>query len=70
MKLKAILTKRWKRPPEWLSSFLIFFLVIVAYDALRRLHAAGQPILGTIVDAAGISALMAIFSMFWERPAE
>jgi hypothetical protein len=41
------------RLPKWLAEFGIFFFVIVACDSLRKLHATGQPILGSLIDSLG-----------------
>ena len=58
---------RQTKPPEWLRDFLILFLVIVSYSSLRQLHAAGQPILATVIDAVGIAAIFCFLWSIWNR---
>jgi hypothetical protein len=50
------------RLPEWALSFVTTFLVAVSFTSLRKLHTAGQPILETVVDAIGISAICALLA--------
>jgi hypothetical protein len=46
---------------EWLADFVFMFVFFFAGIALARLHAAGQPLLGLLIEA-GVAA--AFFSLF------
>jgi hypothetical protein len=50
------------RLPEWAINFLLVFLVAISIGSLRKLYAAGQPILETIVDAIGLAAIYALLA--------
>ena len=50
------------RLPEWAINFLLVFLVAISFSSLRKLHAAGQPIVQMIVDTAGIAAIYALLA--------
>ncbi|MBZ5531189.1 MAG: hypothetical protein LAO20_07145 [Acidobacteriia bacterium] len=51
---------------KWLAEVGILFFVFIAFDSLRKLHALGQPILGTIIESLAISAIASVFLYFWE----
>jgi hypothetical protein len=56
------------RLPEWAINFLLVFLVAISFSSLRRLHAAGQPILEIIVDTIGIAAIYAVLAhIFFDK---
>jgi len=46
---------------ELLVDFILMFLVVIAVNALRKLHSVGQPLLGLVTEAilmaAGFSLL-------------
>jgi hypothetical protein len=48
------------RLPEWTLNFLLGFLMASSFFCLRKLHAVGQPVLGTVIDALGFAALFAL----------
>jgi hypothetical protein len=45
------------RQIEWLADFVFIFVFIVACRALLKLHAAGQPLLGIVLEAFSVAAL-------------
>jgi len=50
---------------EWLADFVLMFSFFVAMEALRKLHALGQPLSGLIAEATFAAALFALFN--WVR---
>jgi hypothetical protein len=50
------------RQPEQLLRFVVFFLVFVAGNALWKLHAAGQPLLGIVVESVFAASVISLFS--------
>jgi hypothetical protein len=50
------------RVPDWVINFCIVFLLAIAFTSLRRLHAAGQPILEMVIDAVAMAAIYAFLA--------
>jgi hypothetical protein len=50
------------RLPEWAIDFLLVFLLAISFNSLRKLHAAGLPIVEMVVDTAGIAAIYAFIA--------
>ena len=55
------------RIPAWFRDFVLVFLLFVSLTSLRKLHAAGQPIWGTVVEGAGAAALFCLLSPIWDN---
>jgi hypothetical protein len=51
---------------DWLPTLFVF-LMILCLGSLRKLHAAGLPILEIVIDAFGAATLFALFSYFFGR---
>ena len=47
---------------EWLADFVFMFVFLVAGRALHKLHAAGQPLLGIVIEASFAAALFSLFN--------
>jgi hypothetical protein len=50
------------RQIEWLADFVFMFVFFVAGTALLKLHAAGQPLLGIVIEAIFAAALFSLFN--------
>ncbi len=50
------------RQIEWLLDFVFMFVFVVAGSALLKLHAAGQPLLGIMLEAILVAALFSLFN--------
>ena len=50
---------------EWLADFLWMFSLLVAMNAVRKLHALGQPLSALIAEGAFAAAMFALFN--WIR---
>jgi hypothetical protein len=47
---------------QWLADFVFMFVFFVAGNALLKLHAAGQPLLGLVIEASFAAALISLFN--------
>jgi hypothetical protein len=47
---------------EWLADFIVMFAVVVAGNALLKLHAAGQPLLWPVIEAIFVAALFSLLN--------
>jgi hypothetical protein len=50
------------RQLEWLSDFGFVFLVVVAGNALHKLHSVGQPLIGLVSEAIVAAAAFSLFT--------
>jgi hypothetical protein len=50
------------RQIEWVADFVFMFIFMVAFRALLKLHAAGQPLLGIVLEATGVAAFCSLFN--------
>lgn len=50
------------RQLEWLSDFILMFSLFVAFNALRKLHSVGQPLLGLVSEAIFAAACFSLFN--------
>jgi hypothetical protein len=47
---------------EWLADFILMFSLFGAFNALRKLHSVGQPLLGLVGEAAFAAAGFSLFN--------
>ena len=47
---------------EWLADFILMFSLLVAFNALRKLHSVGQPLLGLVSEAIFAAAVFSFFN--------
>jgi hypothetical protein len=50
------------RQIDWLADFIFMLVFLVAVRALLKLHAAGQPLLGIVLEAIAVAALYSLFN--------
>jgi hypothetical protein len=51
----------------WLLDFALIFLVMTAGSSLYKLHVAGQPTAGLLLDAAAAGAIYSLFSHYLRK---
>jgi hypothetical protein len=52
---------------EWLVDFVFMFVFFVGGKALVKLHAAGQPLLGIVIESIFVAALFSLFNYIRKR---